>query len=72
VVFIGDYSSSHARDFIGFDTALFGDTNAWYLEQVNKAIDDAVMKVYDDPAFIAAITPPLAVAPRARPSARLQ
>lgn len=36
----------------------FVDLDAQYLEQVNEAIDDAVKKACNDPAFIAAITLP--------------
>lgn len=60
-LFVGNYSSFNAIDFGMF--GIFADLDAPYLEEVNKAIDDAVKKACDDPAFIAAIAPPQPTVP---------
>lgn len=64
VAYFNNYSSSDAMENPPFSRFLFGDLNAWYLREVNKAIDDAVKKACDDPALIAAIAPPSGTEPR--------
>jgi hypothetical protein len=69
VSFVGHYSSLHAMDSIEMSKffSLSGSDAPFadhYLEQVNKAIDEAVKKACDDPAFIAVITPSAEAEPR--------